>query len=135
MPDPEREDAMTKDILIVIRHGPYGGFQAAEGLRHTNGAISLGFRPIVALVDDGVFLAKDGQEPNESEWLSLGETLEEIIVRGLYEKKDTPAEFYVEEESVVRCGLKTEDLVEGLVPVDHHKISELMADSRLQLIF
>ena len=35
------EDAMTKDILIVVRHGPYGGFQAAEALRHANGSISL----------------------------------------------------------------------------------------------
>jgi len=49
---------MNKDILIVVRHGPYGGFQAAEGLRHANGALSLGFRPIVVLVDDGVYLAK-----------------------------------------------------------------------------
>ncbi len=83
---------MTKDILIVIRRGPYGGFQAAEGLRHANGAMSLGFRPIVVLVDDGVYLAKVGQNPGQSEWLALSETLEEIIARGLYEKKDAPAE-------------------------------------------
>jgi predicted peroxiredoxin len=51
---------MNRDILIVVRHGPYGGFQAAEGLRHANGALSLGFRPIVVLVDDGVYLAKTG---------------------------------------------------------------------------
>jgi hypothetical protein len=36
---------MTKDILIIVRHGPYGGFQAAEALRHANGSISLGFHP------------------------------------------------------------------------------------------
>jgi len=28
------------------QRGPYGGFQAAEGLRHANGAMSLGFRPV-----------------------------------------------------------------------------------------
>ncbi|MFO7714134.1 hypothetical protein [Desulfosarcina sp.] len=62
---------MTKDILIVIRKEPYGGFQPAEGLRHVNGAISLGFRPIVVLVDDGVYLAQADQDPGQSPWLSL----------------------------------------------------------------
>ena len=126
---------MSKDILIVVRKGPYGGFQAAEAMRHTNGAISLGFRPIVVLMDDGVYLAKEGQEPNQSQWLSLGETLEEIIIRGLYEKKDNPAEFYVEEESLLQRGLNKEDLVESLQAVDHNKVSELMANNPLQLIF
>lgn len=126
---------MTKDILIVVRHGPYGGFQAAEGLRHANGGMSLGFRPIVVLVDDGVYLAKAGQNPGQSQWLALGGTLEEIIARGLYEKKDAPAEFYVENESLVKRGLDSEELVEDLELIDHQKVSELMAVNRLQLIF
>ena len=126
---------MTKDILIVIRRGPYGGFQAAEGLRHANGAISLGFRPIVVLVDDGVYLAKADQNPGQSPWLSLGETLEELVARGLYEKKDAPAEFYVEKESLSERGLDSEELVEDLEPVDHRKVSELLAANRLQLLF
>jgi sulfur relay (sulfurtransferase) DsrF/TusC family protein len=126
---------MTKDILIVIRRGPYGGFQAAEGLRHASGAMSLGFRPIVVLVDDGVFLARADQNPGQSQWLSLGGTLEEIIARGLYEKKDAPAEFYVENESLVKRGLDSDELVEDLELIDHQKVSELMAVNCLQLIF
>lgn len=126
---------MDKDILIVVRHGPYGGFQAAEGLRHANGAISLGLRPIVILVDDGVYLAMARQNPGGSQWLALGETLEEVIARGLYEKKDVPAEFYVEKESLVKRGLDSEELVEDLELVDHRRVSELMAVNRLQLIF
>lgn len=126
---------MANDILVVIRRGPYGGFQAAEGLRHANGAISLGFRPIVVLVDDGVYLAKTEQDPGQSPWFSLGGTLEEIIARGLYEKKDAPAEFYVEKESLAARGLDPEELVEDLEPVDHRRISELLAANRLQIIF
>jgi sulfur relay (sulfurtransferase) DsrF/TusC family protein len=126
---------MNKEILMVVRHGPYGGFQAAEALRHANGSLSLGYRPIVVLLDDGVYLARADQDPGESEWLSLGETLEEVIARGLYEKKDSPAEFYVEEESLRQRGLEPDDLVEGLVPIDHEKVSDLMARHRLQLIF
>jgi sulfur relay (sulfurtransferase) DsrF/TusC family protein len=126
---------MTKDILIVIRKGPYGGFQAAEGLRHANGAISLGFRPIVVLADDGVYLAKTDQDPGQGPWLSLGDTLEEIIARGLYEKKDAPAEFYVEKESLAARGLDPEDLVEDLEPVDSRKVLELLSANSLQLIF
>lgn len=126
---------MSKDVLIVIRHGPYASFQAAEGLRHTNGAISLGFRPIVVLVDGGVYLAKAGQNPGQGKWLALSETLEEIIARGLYEKKDTPGEFYVEEESLLKRGLDPEELVEDLKLIDHQKVSHLMAINSLQLIF
>ena len=126
---------MSKDILIVVRHGPYGGFQAAEGVRHANGAISLGFRPIVVLVDDGVYLAKADQNPGQSQWLSLSDTLEEIIARGLYERKDAPAEFYVEKQSLLKRGLDPEELVEDLELIDHQKVSELMADNGLQLIF
>ncbi len=126
---------MTKDILIVVRHGPYGGFQAAEALRHANGSISLGFRPIVVLVDDGAYLAKEAQVPSQSQWLALSETFDEVIARGLYEKKDDPAEFYVEEESLLQRGLDLEDLIESLQPIDHNKVSELMTSNRLQLIF
>jgi sulfur relay (sulfurtransferase) DsrF/TusC family protein len=126
---------MSRDILIVVRHGPYGGFQAAEALRHANGSISLGYRPVVALVDDGVYLARADQEPGESEWLSLGGTLEEVIARGLYEKKDSPAEFYVDQESLRQRGLEMDDLVEGLEPIHSEKVAGLMAEHRVQLIF
>jgi hypothetical protein len=63
--------------------------------------MSLGFRPIVVLIDDGVYLAVPGQNPGKSQWRPLGDTLEEIIARGLYEKKDAPAEFYVEGDSLL----------------------------------
>lgn len=126
---------MTKDILLVVRHGPYGGFQAAEALRHANGSISLGFRPIVVLIDDGVYLAKADQNPGQSQWLALNETFEEIIARGLYEKKDAPAEFYVENESLLQRGLDPEDLVESLEFIDREKVSALLAGNRLQIIF
>jgi sulfur relay (sulfurtransferase) DsrF/TusC family protein len=124
-----------KDVLIVIRHGPYSSFQAAEGLRHANGAISLGFRPIVVLVDDGVYLAKAEQDPGQSNWLSLSGTLEGIVARGLYENKDAPAEFYFEKESLLKRGLDQKQLVEDLELIDHQKVSELMAVNRLQLVF
>lgn len=126
---------MNKDILIIVRRGPYSSFQAAEGLRHANGAISFGFRPILVLVDDGVYLAMANQNPKQSQWLSLGDTLEEVIARGLYEIKENPAEFYVESESLLKRNLAQEDLVEELEVIDHKKASEFMAKNRLQLIF
>ncbi len=126
---------MAKDILIIVRHGPYGGFQAAEALRHANGAITLGFRPILILVDDGVYLGKEGQDPGESQWLPLDGTLEEIIARGLYEIKDTPGEFYVEKESLEKRGMIVDEMVEGLEPIDNSEVSGLIAKYNLQLIF
>jgi len=124
-----------KDVLIIVRHGPYGGFQAAEALRHANGAITLGFRPIFIMLDDGVYLAKEGQDPQNSSWLPLDATLGEVIARGLYEIKDTPGEFYVEKESIEQRGLDVEQLVEGLELIDRQKVSELVAKYNLQLVF
>ena len=124
-----------KDILIIVRHGPYGGFQAAEALRHANGAVTLGFRPILVLIDDGVYLAKEGQDPGDSAWLPLDATLEEVIARGLYEIKDTPGEFYIDKDSLEKRGMDAEELVEGLELIDSKKVSQLMAEYNLQLIF
>jgi len=97
--------------------------------------MSLRFRPVVVLVDDGVYLAKAGQNPGQTPWLALGGTLEEIIARGIYEKKDAPAEFYVEGESLRKRGLTPEELVEDLEVIDHRKVTELMAEKGLSLIF
>jgi len=129
------ENAMSRDILIVVRHGPYGGLQAADALRHATGSLSLGFRPIVVLVDDGVHLALSDQDSGQSEWLSLGATLEEIIARGLYEKKGSPAEFYMDSDSLHQRGINPDDVIEGLEPIEHEKIANLMTSHRLQLIF
>jgi len=126
---------MAKDILIIVRHGPYGGFQAAEALRHANGAITLGYRPVIVLVDDGVYLAKEGHEPGDNEWLPLDGSLEEIIARGLYEIKDTPGEFYVEKDSLEKRAIRIEELVEGLELIERQKVAELTATYNLQLLF
>jgi sulfur relay (sulfurtransferase) DsrF/TusC family protein len=87
------------------------------------------------LVDDGVYLAKTDQNPGEDEWLALGETLEEVIARGLYERKDEPAEFYCEKESLGKRGLSKDDVVEDLELIDHQRVSELLAANHHQLIF
>ncbi len=126
---------MTTDILIIVRKGPYSGFQAAEALRHANGSLSLEFRPVVVLLDDGVYLAKEGQTPEQSRWLALSETFDEVIARGLYENKESPAEFYVEEESLRQRGLELDDLIESLEPIDSGKVTDLMRRYPLQLIF
>lgn len=126
---------MHTDLLIIVRHGPYGGFQAAEGLRHANGAMSFGFRPIFILMDDGVYLAKTGQNPGENQWLSLGSVLEDVMARGHSEMKDAPAEFYVEKESLTKRNLDLENIVEGLELINHQKVSKLMLSNHLQLIF
>ena len=65
----------------------------------------------------------------------VNDAFDEVIARGLYEKKDDLAEFYVEKESLLQRGLDLEDLIESLEPIDHIKVSELMISNRLQLIF
>jgi len=124
---------VSQDILIAVSHGPYGDFRAAEALRLINGAMSNGFRPIVVLTDDGVYLAKANQDPAGKAWLSLSETLEEVVARGLYERKNDPAEFHVHTASLAGRGLTLDDLVEDLEPIDDQGLARLVADNRLQM--
>jgi sulfur relay (sulfurtransferase) DsrF/TusC family protein len=41
----------------------------------------------------------------------------------------------VEKDSLHQRGIDVDDLVEGLEPIDHGKVSELMSNHHLQLIF
>lgn len=52
---------MAKRFLIVLRHAPYGRLDAAEAVRHLNGAAAHGLEAGLLLLGDGIYLAKAGQ--------------------------------------------------------------------------
>lgn len=66
-------------LCIAIRKGPYGMLSAAEGVRHLIGAAQTGMSACAVLVDDGVYLAKQGQDPGGTAWTSLSAVLEQAL--------------------------------------------------------
>ncbi len=129
------KDPLSKNVLIVVRSGPYSSFQGAEGLRHANGALAMGFRPVFVLIDDGVYLSRKSLNPEGSPWLSMSQTLKELIARGFDPKKGLSAQFYLEKESLVKRGLDEKDVVGDIEIISHRQVSELLASHSIQLIF
>lgn len=54
---------MAKRFLVVLRHAPYGRLDAAEAVRHLNGAVANDLEAAALLLDDGIYLARTGQMP------------------------------------------------------------------------
>ncbi|MGI9861950.1 DsrE family protein [Moorella naiadis] len=120
---------MAKSAVILIRHSPYGLTQAAEGLRHLLGALSNGFQTIGVLVDDGVYVAKSGQQGPEAGFTSLAATL----AQGL--KQAGGARILVEKESLATRGLESSDLIPGLEIIAAAELADLLREAPNLMIF
>jgi sulfur relay (sulfurtransferase) DsrF/TusC family protein len=56
--------------------------QAAEAVRHLGGALNDGLDVFMLLRDDGVYLARDGQQDREGGWTALAPVLSRLIAKG-----------------------------------------------------
>src|SRR3989304_4439234 len=59
------------NLCIVIRRAPYGSVSAAEAVRHVIGAVHAGLSVHTVLVDDGVYLVRQDQDPGNTGWPGL----------------------------------------------------------------
>ncbi len=120
-------------LCILFRKAPYGTIQAAEGLRHLIAAAGM-MAANAVLFDDGVYLAKQGQEPGESGWVSLSGALE----RALADCRGNPScqlHVYVHEGSIEDRGLDPAALVSGVELADDDRVAAVIAEARRFLVF
>lgn len=68
-------------LCILIRQAPYTTIGAAEAMRHAGGALSDGLAVNLLLVDEGVYLARAGQDPGTTGFLSLSAALQRSWTR------------------------------------------------------
>lgn len=73
---------MENSLCILIRRPPYGQIHAAEAIRHIAGALNEGIPTTVLLSDDGVYVARDGQQVGETAWTALAPALLKTIAKG-----------------------------------------------------
>jgi len=76
---------MVENIILVIKSPPYGGGNAAEGLRIAMAMIAMDVLPRLLFLDDGVYCLLKNQAPEAGSLASLGErlkTLSDLV--GLY---------------------------------------------------
>lgn len=122
---------MTTDLCLLLRRAPYGSILAAEGIRHLIGAMANDLTVAAVLVDDGVWVARMGQDPGATGWTSLSEAL----ANALGTVDGAAPQILADQDALVRAGLRTEDLVPGVRPVSPEAVAEVVATARHLIIF
>lgn len=126
---------MSKTFLIVLQHGPYGRLDAAEAVRHLNGAASSGLRAAALLLGDGVYLAKAGQRA-VSGWTDLGAALARTLQASKGTTADAPAvAAYAHGPSLEARGLRAGDLVAGCAVADDATAADLLTGADFTLVY
>jgi len=71
-----------KKLAILVRRAPYTTLDPAEAVRHAGGALADGWDVRLLLVDDGVYLARDGQAAGQTGFVSLSGALSKAMAKG-----------------------------------------------------
>ena len=122
---------MATDLCILIRRPPYGSILAAEGIRYLIGAAASGLTAGAVLVDDGVWVARAGQNTSVTGWTSVGEALAKVL-----RVADEPApQILADQDSLTRAGLGADDLIPGVRVASPEAVAELVATARHVIIF
>lgn len=130
---------MQPSICMLISRAPYGAVAAAEGVRHVNGALTEGFAVTIALVDDGVWLARTGQKSGQSADQSAGKSgfvsLSGALAASLHPASGPAPQLVVHRPSLEQRGLAPADLIPGVELVDDAGLAEIIASTRFLLRF
>jgi sulfur relay (sulfurtransferase) DsrF/TusC family protein len=122
---------MNESLCILVRRSPYGTIHATEALRHLAGALSSGLKVAEILVDDGIYMAKDGQEAVVFGWTSLSESLSFLLSK----EKGEDIKVYVHGPSLRARGMEKEKFIEGIELIDDKKLAELLGASHSVMLF
>lgn len=121
---------MHRSVCVMISQSPYGTVHAAEGVRHVNGALAQGFQATALLVDDGVWVARQGQAAGPSGFTSLSAAL----TAALHGSGPAPR-IFVHRPSMEARGLDPDDLVPGVELADDAGVANLIMDAQYLLRF
>lgn len=106
-----------KKATVLIRAAPYGMASAGEGFRGIIGLGGLGVETHAVLMDDGVFVAKKGQNPSKIEMQKLEDAYKAV--------SDFGAKLYIHKESAEVRQVSQEETVEAEW-IDTPKLRELI---------
>ncbi len=119
---------MKNSLAILIRRPPYGQIHAAEALRHMGGALGDGIQTTVLLVDDGVYVARNGQNPGKTSFTALVDPLAKGIAKG--------ARVYLHIPSAQARGLLDDPhLIGGVDCLDDDGLARVLAESEMVMVY
>jgi sulfur relay (sulfurtransferase) complex TusBCD TusD component (DsrE family) len=115
-------------LCILVRQAPYTTIGAAEAVRHAGGAVGDGLAVSLLQVDEGAGLARAGQTPGTTGFLSLSAALEKIIQKGV--------QVSVLDRSAEMLGLlKGQHLVPGVSVIDGAEAARQLAEASAVMIY
>jgi tRNA 2-thiouridine synthesizing protein C len=118
----------VKTVTILMRKAPYGSVYSAEGYRAIMGLGVFEMDVQVVFVDDGVFVLKKSQDPDDLDMKPLGSgfpMLTEFDVN----------KFYVHGPSLEKRGLTPDDLVMDVKVMSDLDVAEALGNSSAILPF
>jgi sulfur relay (sulfurtransferase) DsrF/TusC family protein len=113
-------------LLVILRKPPYGDVNAAEAVRHAGGASGFDYKATLYLIDGGVYAAKKDQDAADTGFTGLGESLE--LLSG-------EMDIYACKHSLSECGLKEDDLIEGIRVDDGEALGKALRTAQSVMIF
>jgi len=122
---------MADQLCILVHRPPYGGIQAAEAVRHLNGAMAHGLEATAILLGDGVYSARAGQDPGTTGWTALSAALEDAIGGS----RSGRPRLWVDEASLDARGLQAGSLIPGATVVDEQAIADALAKARWVMVY
>ena len=108
-----------KNILILSRQPPYGGYQAQQCLDLALASAVFEQDVVFVFLEDGVFQLTKGQEPDGIDAKPLGNALETLQLYGI-------EEVYADENSLSERQLSSADLVIEAQAVSSDSLAQLI---------
>ncbi len=122
---------MADQLCILVHRPPYGGIQAAEAVRHLNGAATQGLEATAILLEDGVYVARTGQDAATTGWTALSPVLADAL-----RKAGTGSpRLLVDRESLHARGIPAESLIPGSTVVDERTIADALSRARWVMVY
>lgn len=112
----------------MITRPSFGAIHAAEAMRLANGALSYGHKVSLILVNDGILVAKNGQNAEDSGWTSLSSLVEDF-------SKSSNARVLADIEKAKELGMTEKDVAAGVRLVDLGTITSEVVDSDRLAVF
>ncbi|MBI5042939.1 MAG: DsrE family protein [Nitrospirae bacterium] len=122
------------ELCILVRTAPYSKINAAEAVRHINGAMANDVKTSVVFVDDGVYCLKDNQDMGDSGFTSISAAVKEIIGTAKAGEGDT-LKIYTHKDSLKECGIGADKMLSGFEVVDDKGLAKIVGSAKTLMIF
>ncbi len=124
------------ELCILVRTAPYSKINAAEAVRHINGAVNNNVKTSVVFVDGGVYCLKDNQDMGVSGFTSISAAVKQIIgtAKMLEDEGDT-LKIYTHKGSLKECGIGVDRMLSGFEVVDDKGLAKVVGSAKTLMIF